>query len=169
MITYPLYLLVPLLAWWFARTHGGLAVRAVGESPDAAWLPVCDPRRVQALAVLFGGALAGLAGATLVLAQTGTFVEDMSAGKGFIAIAIVVLGRWTPFGVAGAALLFGGASALQYLFQSLGLRRCRTSCSWRFPYLLTLIVLARASGRTAAPAALARRELTLGDASGTGR
>lgn len=85
----------------------------------------------------------------------------MSAGKGFIAIAIVVLGRWTPFGVAGAALLFGGASALQYLFQSLGLRDVPYQIFLAFPYLLTLIVLARASARAKAPAALARQELTL--------
>lgn len=161
LVTYALYAIVPLMAWWFARTHAGLALRAVGESPDAALAAGVRPRRVQAAAVLVGGAFAGVAGATLVLAQSGTFVEGMSAGKGFIAIAIVVLGRWTPFGVAGAALLFGGASALQYLFQSLGLRDVPYQIFLAFPYLLTLIVLARASARAKAPAALARQELTL--------
>ena len=162
LVTYALYLLVPLLAWTFARTHAGLALRAVGESPDAAQAAGVRPRRVQLVAVLLGGALAGVAGASLVLAQTGTFAEGMSAGKGFIAIAIVVLGRWTPFGVAGAALLFGGASALQYLFQSLGFREVPYQLFLAIPYALTLLVLARASGRSAAPAALARQELTLG-------
>lgn len=162
VITYALYVLVPLMAWWFTRTHSGLALRAVGESPDAAVAAGVRPRRVQALAVLFGGVMAGLAGSTLVLAQSGTFVENMSAGKGFIAIAIVVLGRWTPFGVTGAALLFGGASALQYLFQSLGWNDVPYQLFLALPYVLTLVVLARASGRAAAPAALARRELTLG-------
>ncbi len=162
LVTYSLYVIVPLMAWWFMRTHSGLALRAVGESPDAALAAGVNPRRVQALAVLAGGAFAGVAGATLVLAQSGTFVEGMSAGKGFIAIAIVVLGRWTPFGVAGAALLFGGASALQYLFQSLGFTNVPYQLFLAFPYVLTLMVLARASARTAAPAALARRELTLG-------
>ncbi len=162
VITYALYVLVPLMAWWFMRTHAGLGLRAVGESPDAAIAAGVHPRRVQALAVLFGGVMAGLAGSTLVLAQSGTFVENMSAGKGFIAIAIVVLGRWTPFGVAGAALLFGGASALQYLFQSLGWNEVPYQLFLALPYVLTLVVLARASGRAAAPAALARRELTLG-------
>jgi len=162
VITYALYVLVPLMAWWFMRTHSGLALRAVGESPDAAVAAGVRPRRVQALAVLFGGVMAGLAGSTLVLAQSGTFVENMSAGKGFIAIAIVVLGRWTPFGVAGAALLFGGASALQYLFQSLGWNEVPYQLFLALPYVLTLVVLARASGRAAAPAALARRKLTLG-------
>jgi simple sugar transport system permease protein len=162
VITYLLYALVPLMAWWFSRTHSGLALRAVGESPDAALAAGVRPKRVQATAVLLGGALAGLAGATLVLAQTGTFVEGMSAGKGFIAIAIVVLGRWTPYGVAGAALLFGAASALQYLFQSLGFANVPYQLFLAFPYVLTLLVLARASARSAAPAALARRQLTLG-------
>jgi general nucleoside transport system permease protein len=162
VITYALFALVPLLHWWFRRTHSGLAVRAVGESPDAALAAGVRPRRVQALSVLTGGAFAGVAGATLVLVQTGTFVEGMSAGKGFIAIAIVVLGRWTPFGVLGAALLFGGASALQYVFQSLGFRDVPYQLFLALPYLLTLVVLARASRRSAAPAALARQELTLG-------
>jgi simple sugar transport system permease protein len=162
VVTYALYAIVPVMTWWFWRTHTGLAVRAVGESPDAALAAGVRPRLVQLLAVLFGGAFAGIAGATLVLAQSGTFVENMSAGKGFIAIAIVVLGRWTPLGVTGAALLFGGASALQYLFQSLGWSNVPYQLFLALPYVLTLVVLARASGRSAAPAALARRKLTLG-------
>jgi simple sugar transport system permease protein len=161
VVTYALYAFVPLLAWWFARTHAGLALRATGESPDAALAAGVRPRTVQFLATIVGGALAGLAGATLVLAQSGTFVEGMSAGKGFIAIAIVVLGRWTPLGVAGAALLFGGASALQYLFQSLGFTSVPYQLFLALPYVLTLLVLARASARAQAPAALARRELTV--------
>lgn len=162
VITYALYVLVPFLVWWFVRTQAGLALRATGESPDAALAAGIHPRTVQALAVLAGGALAGVAGATLVLAQSGTFVEGMSAGKGFIAIAIVVLGRWTPLGVAGAALLFGGASALQYLFQSLGWREVPYQLFLALPYVLTLLVLAHASARSQAPAALARRQLTVG-------
>jgi simple sugar transport system permease protein len=161
IVTYAMYLLVPFVAWWFVRTHAGLALRATGECPEAARAAGVNPRLVQLLATLTGGALAGLAGATLVLAQSGTFVEGMSAGKGFIAIAIVVLGRWTPLGVGGAALLFGGASALQYLFQSLGWRDVPYQLFLALPYVLTLLVLARASARAQAPEALARRELTL--------
>ena len=156
--TYALYLLVPALAWWTARTHAGLALRAVGESPDAAVAAGIRPRRVQLAATLFGGALGGLAGATLVIAQAGTFAEGMSAGRGFIAIAIVVLGRWHPVGVAAAALLFGAASALQYLFQAMGWQ-LPYQLFLALPYLLTLVVLASVSARAAAPAALGRREL----------
>ena len=158
-ITYVLYVLVPLVAWWMARTHSGLALRAVGEHPEAAVAAGIKPRRVQAAAVLFAGAMAGLAGATLVLAQAGTFVEGMSAGRGFIAIAIVVLGRWRAGGVAAAALLFGAANALQSLFQAMGWEQVPYQLFLVVPYVLTLLVLAGASGRSAAPAALARRDI----------
>ncbi|MBA3889606.1 MAG: ABC transporter permease [Gemmatimonadaceae bacterium] len=154
-ITYGLYLLVPALWWWLYRTHAGLSLRAIGESPAAAATAGVHVGRVRMLALVFGGALGGLGGATLVLAQAGTFAEGLSAGRGFIAIAIVVLGRWHPWGVALGALLFGAASALQYLFQAMG---------WpvpyhiflALPYLLTLAALAGVAGRVRAPAALAR-------------
>jgi len=115
---------------------------------------------VQTGAVLFAGAMAGLAGATLVLAQAGTFAEGMSAGRGFIAIAIVVLGRWNPLGVAAAAVLFGAASALQTLSQAMGWEQVPYQLFLAVPYILTLVVLAGARGRASAPAALGRRALT---------
>ncbi len=156
LITYVVMLLTPALAWWLARTHSGLAVRAMGEYPAAAIAAGIPPRRTQALAVLFAGAMAGLAGATLVLAQAGTFVEGMSAGRGFIAIAIVVLGRWRPLGVLAAALLFGAANSLQTLFQAMGWSGVPYQLFLALPYVLTLVVLAGASGRAAAPAALGK-------------
>ena len=155
--TYALYALVPAVWWWSYRTHAGLALRAVGERPDAAVAAGIRPRRVRFLAVLFGGALGGVAGATLVLAQAGTFAEGMSAGRGFIAVAIVVLGRWHPAGVALGALLFGAASALQYLFQAMGWA-LPYQLFLALPYALTLVVLAAARGRAAAPAALGRAD-----------
>ena len=156
-VTYGLYALVPALAWAFGRTHAGLALRAVGERPGAAAAAGVRVRRVQAAAVLLGGALGGVAGATLV-SQAGTFAEGMSAGRGFIAIAVVVLGRWRPTGVAGAALLFGAAGALQYLFQALG-SALPYQLFLAVPYVLTLVVLAGVAGRAAAPAALGQRAL----------
>lgn len=158
VITYVVMLLAPLLAWWMQRTQSGLALRAIGEYPEAAVAAGIAPRRYQLLAVLFAGAMAGLAGATLVLAQAGTFVEGMSAGRGFIAIAIVVLGRWRPLGVAAAALVFGAANSLQVLFQSMGWSGVPYQLFLALPYVLTLLVLAGASGRTAAPAALGKRD-----------
>lgn len=154
-VTYAVYLLTPLLAWFLVHTHAGLAVRAIGEQPAAAAAAGVRVDRLRVLAVLTGGALGGLAGGTLVLAQAGTFAENMSSGRGFIAIAIVVLGRWRPMGVALAALLFGAASALQFAFQAM---------AWNapyqlflvMPYLLTLAALTGVAGRARAPAALGR-------------
>lgn len=142
LVTYALYVIAPLLGWWMQRTHAGLALQAVGEHPEAAIAAGISARRTQLFAVLFAGAMAGLAGATLVLAQAGTFVEGMSAGRGFIAIAIVVLGRWRPLGVAAAALLFGAATSLQTLFQAMGWTGIPYQLFLAVPYLLTLVVLA---------------------------
>ena len=154
-ITYFAYLIAPALAWWFRRTHAGLALRAIGERPEAAETAGIAVDRVRVMAVLAGGTLGGLAGGTLVLAQAGTFAEGMSSGRGFIAIAIVVLGRWTPHGVAAGALLFGAASALQYAFQAMGWH-APYQVFLVLPYLLTLAALAGAVGRARAPAALGR-------------
>jgi ABC-type uncharacterized transport system permease subunit len=154
--TYVVYVTVPVLAWWLSRTHGGLSLRAVGENPAAADAAGISPSRVRWLALVFGGTLGGLSGGTLVIAQVGTFAEGMSAGRGFIAIAIVALGRWSPVGVAVAALLFGAASALQFVFQSLGWT-LPYQLFLALPYLLTLAALAGVTGRHAPPAALGRR------------
>jgi simple sugar transport system permease protein len=153
--TYALYLLVPAVWWWMFRTHAGLALRAVGERPEAAAAAGVRPRRVRLAAVLFGGAMGGVSGATLVVAQAGTFAEGMSAGRGFIAIAIVVLGRWHPGGVALASLLFGLASALQYLFQAMGWA-LPYQAFLALPYVMTLIVLASVGRRGLAPEGLGR-------------
>jgi simple sugar transport system permease protein len=158
VVTYVVYLLVPALWWWSTHTQSGLAVRAVGESPEAARAAGLSPRRLQCGAVLTGGVLGGLAGGTLVLAQVGTFAEGMSAGRGFIAIAIVALGRWRPLGVAAGALLFGAASALEFLFQAMGWA-APYQLFLAIPYLVTLIALATLAGHHAAPAALGRRDI----------
>lgn len=154
-VTYLAYLAVPAIAWWLARTHGGLSLRAIGERPEAAEAAGVAVTRLRVLAVLVGGGFGGLAGGALVLAQAGTFAEGMSAGRGFIAIAIVVLGRWRPVGVALGALLFGAASALQFAFQAMG-----WGAPYQLflvaPYLLTLAALAGAVGRARAPASLGR-------------
>jgi len=157
-VTYALYCLVPLVTWWLYRTHAGLALRAVGESPAAASAAGVRTRRVRLSAIAFGGVMGGLSGATLVLAQAGTFAEGMSAGRGFIAIAIVVLGRWHPAGAALAALVFGAASALQFLLQALGLA-APYQLFLALPYALTLAVLAGVAGRVRAPAALAQGDV----------
>lgn len=155
LVTYVAYALVPLLAWWLNGTHAGLALRAIGERPSAATAAGIHVTRVRAIAVLVGGALGGLAGGTLVLAQAGTFAEGMSAGRGFIAVAIVVLGRWNPAGVGLAALVFGAASALQFAFQAMGWH-APYQLFLMVPYVLTLAGLAGLAGKTRAPAWLGK-------------
>lgn len=153
--TYAMYLLVPTIAWWSLHTHAGLSLRAVGEYPPAAAAAGVRVPRYRTVAVLVNGIFGGIAGGTLVLDQAGTFAEGMSAGRGFIAIAIVVLGRWQPLGVALAALVFGAASALQFVFQAMGWH-APYQLFLVLPYLLTLAALAGARGQTRAPAALGK-------------
>ncbi len=157
LTTYFAVALVPATWWYLFRTRGGLALRAAGESADGARAAGVRVRATRTLAVVAGGALAGLAGATLVLAQVGTFSERMTAGRGFIAIAIVVLGRWHPGGVLVAALFFGAATALQFVFQASG-----TAVPYQLflmlPYVLALLGLAGAVGRVRAPRDLGRPE-----------
>ncbi len=153
--TYVALIAVPGTWWFLFRTRTGLALRAVGESPEHALAAGIAPRALQTAAVLTGGAFAGLAGGTLVLAQVGTFAERMTAGRGFIAIAIVVLGRWHPVGVLGGALLFGAATALQFVLQAMGLP-VPYQLFLVLPYLLTLVLLAGLVGGVHAPAALGR-------------
>jgi simple sugar transport system permease protein len=155
LITYVLYLLIPCVWWWMYKTHAGLGLRAIGEDPRAAVAAGVDAERSQILATLLGGMLGGIAGGVLVLAQAGSFAEGMSAGRGFIAIAIVVLGRWHPLGVAAAALIFGAASALQYFFQAMGWP-LPYQAFLALPYVLTLLGLAGIAGRSIPPASLGK-------------
>lgn len=139
-ITYAAYALSGLVLWWLYRTHAGVALRAVGEAPDAARAAGVRVGVVQSAAILVGSGLGGLAGGTLVLAQAGTFAEGMSAGRGFLAVAIVALGRWRPAGVFLACLVFGAAMASQFAVQALGWR-VRYELVLMIPYVFTLIAL----------------------------
>ena len=154
----PTYLAVlgMLVVWWVLfRTRLGLALRATGEGASMARAAGVRTHLIRSGATVVGGGFAGLAGASLVLAQVGSFTEGMTAGRGYVAIAIVVLGRWHPGGIAVGALLFGVATALQYLLQTLGLD-APYQLFLMLPYLLTLLALAGAVGRVRAPADLGR-------------
>jgi general nucleoside transport system permease protein len=153
--TYLAVAILPLVWWVLFRTRLGLQLRATGEAAAMARAAGVRTGLIRAGATIVGGGLAGLGGATLVLAQVGTFAERMTAGRGYLAIAIVVLGRWHPAGVAAAALLFGGATALQFLFQALG-TKAPYQLFLMLPYVLTLLALAGAVGRVRAPADLGR-------------
>jgi general nucleoside transport system permease protein len=153
--TYLALVALPVVWWVLFRTRPGLALRATGEGAAIARAAGVRTGLVRTAATMVGGSFAGLAGATLVLAQVGTFAEKMTAGRGYVAIAIVVLGRWHPAGVAVAALLFGAATALQYVFQALGLA-VPYQLFLMLPYVLTLLALAGAVGRVRAPADLGK-------------
>ncbi|HEY7590447.1 MAG TPA: ABC transporter permease [Candidatus Limnocylindrales bacterium] len=143
------------------RTRWGLRTRAVGEHPKAVDTVGIDVIRLRYLNVIVGCALAGLAGAYIVIGQNGAFQNEMSAGRGFIALAAVIFGRWTPLGAFGGALLFGAASSLQTIISvarpegQLGsiLVSIPTQFYAAFPYVLTIIVLAGVVGRSIPPAA----------------
>jgi simple sugar transport system permease protein len=153
--TYLAYLAMPIVWWVLFRTRLGLALRATGEGAAMARAAGVRTNLIRSGATVVGGGFAGLAGASLVLAQVGSFAEGMTAGRGYVAIAIVVLGRWHPGGIALGALLFGAATALQFLLQTLGLD-APYQLFLMLPYLLTLLALAGAVGRVRAPADLGR-------------
>ncbi len=151
-------LLLPLaLVLVLGRSRIGLVVRACGESPEAVAAGGIDPRRVRVVVLAAAGALVGVAGAALVLRASGSFVEGMTAGRGFVALALVLLGRWRPLPVAAGALLLGAATALQFHLQGLGLAGVPYHLLLALPYLLTLAVLALLPRAVAAgPAALGK-------------
>lgn len=137
-------LLVPALWFMLFRSPLGLRLRGVGERPLAAATMGVDPKRYQFGAVLASGALAGLGGAQLALGNVVQFTEDMSSGRGWIAVVAVMLARAHPIGVLGAALLFGFADAIGFRLQSFGLPQQLTDAG---PYVVTLLVLVVMSKR----------------------
>jgi ABC-type uncharacterized transport system permease subunit len=153
--TYLALLGMPIVWWVLFRTRLGLALRATGEGAAMARAAGVRTNLIRSGATVVGGGFAGLAGASLVLAQVGSFAEGMTAGRGYVAIAIVVLGRWHPIGIAVGALLFGVATALQFLLQTMELD-APYQLFLMLPYLLTLLALAGAVGRVRAPADLGR-------------
>lgn len=153
VLAYAAFALVPIVAVFLNHTIPGLKLRMVGENPRAAAAQGVRVTRVQTLALLVCGVLAASSGAFLSIAYAGTFVEGMSAGRGFIALAIVIFGRWSAPGVLGAALLFGLATAVQFHVQALALT-IPYQLLLGLPYVLTLLVLAGYAGTTRAPAAL---------------
>ncbi len=132
------------------RTNIGLRIRAVGEHPQAADTAGVNVRLVRYLCVVGGGFLSGLAGAFLSLGIAGIFNPNMTAGRGFIALAAMVFGKYTPLGTAGACLIFGLGEALSTRLQDTGIDANLLSI---LPYVLTLIALIGLVGRTTPPAA----------------
>ncbi len=144
------FVLVAALSFFLTRTPWGLRVRACGENPRAAASAGIDPLRTRFWAVVAGGAIASLGGVYLSLAELDLYSDGMTAGRGYIALAAVIFGRWTPFGATGAALFFGFFAALQYTLQRAGIP---SELMQALPYLAALVALAGLAGRVRAPAA----------------
>jgi general nucleoside transport system permease protein len=133
--------LLAFVVWWFLhRTRWGLVVRIVGEAPHSAAALGYPVIRIRYLATLFGGAMAGLGGAYLSLAYTPIWVEDMTAGRGWIALALVVFATWRPWRLVLGAWLFGGVSVLQLFVQGFGVQLPSEVLS-ALPYVATIVVL----------------------------
>jgi simple sugar transport system permease protein len=143
-------LAVPAVHLLLRHTRFGIRLEAVGEHPEAAESLGVRPLRVRFAAVMLAGALAGLGGAYLAL-ETSQFVKNMSAGRGFIALAAVIFGKWRPGGAAAACLFFGLAEAIQIRLQGVGVP---TQFVQMIPYVLTMVALAGFVGRSRPPASL---------------
>jgi simple sugar transport system permease protein len=159
-LVYLSFLLFVAIQWFLYRTRPGLVVRAVGESPQSAHAIGYPVVRIRYLAVLFGGACSGLGGAYLAVAYTPLWVEGMTAGRGWIALALVVFATWKPWRVLAGAYLFGGVTLAQFQAQALGVEMPSQVLSM-LPYLATIIVLALISRdaitiRLNAPASLGK-------------
>jgi ABC-type uncharacterized transport system permease subunit len=152
-LVYLTFALVPAAGYLLWRTRYGLTLRAAGERPDAADALGLGVYSLRWHALLAAGALTGLSGAYLTLAYTGTFVENISGGRGYVALAVVILGRWKPWGLAAASVLFGAAMALQFALQALG-TQVPYQLFLALPYALTLVVLAGFGGQAASPSGL---------------
>ncbi|MDQ2066997.1 ABC transporter permease [Xinfangfangia sp. CPCC 101601] len=150
---------VPAVWWFLTRTKSGLILRMVGESPENAHAIGYPVLKIRLAAILFGGAMAGLAGAYLSVAYVGIWVENMTAGRGWIALSLVVFAAWRPWRALAGAVLFGGFTILQLHGQILGLPLPSEALS-ALPYLATIIVLVAISQgrkrRLDVPASLAR-------------
>jgi simple sugar transport system permease protein len=155
-ITYLAFLTVILVYVFLFRTTLGLRIRSVGEHPRAADTAGINVQRLRYLAVILSGALSGLAGAYLALnGPHGLFTDNMTGGRGFIALAAMIVGKWTPFGAMGACLLFAFGQALAVSLSGLTVGSYEVSQYLlnMLPYVVTIIVVAGLVGRSTPPAA----------------
>jgi len=155
ILVYGAFALVPISWWVLNKTTWGLKVRAVGQNPQAADTLGINVNRVRYMTVMLGSMLAGIAGASLSISLLNIFQEGMTNGQGFIAVALVYFGSWTPVGVLGGALLFSLVNALQLWVQVLDLN-LPSDVAVMLPYLLTIIALAFPFRRALQPAALTK-------------
>jgi simple sugar transport system permease protein len=155
ILVYMAYVMVPVIWFIFGKTTLGLKIRAVGQNPEAADSLGVNVNRVRYFGVMFGAAMAGVAGATLSTGLMGVWQDNITNGIGFIAVALVYFGGWRPLGVLFGSLLFATVNALQLWVQVKGIP-IPSDLAVMLPYVLTIIVLIFASGRVRQPAALTK-------------
>jgi simple sugar transport system permease protein len=155
IIVYFAFLLVPVFWFVLFRTTWGLCVRAVGMTPQAVDALGVSVTEIRYQCLIIGGMMAGLAGATLTVANTHMFADNITAGRGFIAIALVYFGRWSPWGILAGSLLFSMADSFQLWVQVLGIN-FPYELAVMLPYIVTIIALMVSFGRVWPPAALGK-------------
>jgi ABC-type uncharacterized transport system permease subunit len=143
------------LWYFFFKTDYGLVIRATGEHPLSVETAGISVAKVRYLSCAAAGALAGLGGAYLSLGQVAVFMENLTAGRGYIALAALTLGKWNPLGVIGSSMLFGAAEAVQMRLQLLGLG-VPVEFLQAFPYLAAMAALSGLVGKTTPPAAVGK-------------
>ena len=153
ILVYGGFLLVPAVWWLLTRTTLGLKIKSVGQNPAAADSVGIGVDRIRYLSVCMGAVLAGIAGASLSISLLNLFQDNLTAGQGFIAVALVYFGGWSPLGVLGGALLFSVVNSLQLWMQVLGVK-ISSSVAVMLPYLLTIAALTVTVNRMRQPAAL---------------
>ncbi len=153
LLVYGAFLLVPLAWWIMEKTTWGLRIKSVGQNPAAADSLGVNVDRVRYFSVCLGSILAGIAGASLSISLLNLFQENLTAGMGFIAVALVYFGGWKPVGILWGALLFSTVNAFQLWMQVLGVN-IPSDVAIMLPYILTIAALAFAINRVRAPAAL---------------
>src|SRR5215213_8316845 len=153
VLVYLMYILVPVVYFVVFRTTFGLRLRATGEVPEAVDTAGVNVQRMRYYGVALSGLLAACGGVYLSMGLLTAFTENMTGGRGFIALAALIFGRWNPIGAAGAALLFGFAQAITYRVSE---QTIPIEFIQMFPYVLTIIALAGFGGRAIAPAAIGK-------------
>ena len=155
-LTYIAFLIVVPVSWWLMyRTSFGLKVRAVGENPEAADAAGIHVFRIRYIVLGMGGGLMAMGGAFLSIAQLGAFTHGIIAGRGWVAIALVIFGNWNPAKVMLGSLIFGGTYALQLRLQAMGLQLpIPYETFLALPYIVTIIALVIAGRKASYPAAL---------------
>jgi simple sugar transport system permease protein len=152
-LTYIVYIMVPIIAFFLYRTKFGLELRSIGENPRAVDMKGINIGLRQYLAVMFGGMMSGIGGAFLTLGSAGMFLPEISGGRGWIALAIVIFGNWMPYRIVIGALFYGFIDALQLSLQAVGVD-LPYQILLALPYLLTIVALVVYRGQSKAPLAL---------------